>query len=87
MIQRAHDGTPLPPGISYEVDRARYRVRVRRHNRIVHQTRHPPTDQGLVEAWASLREGRKKRNYITKRENSVGPSDSERARALAEGLI
>jgi hypothetical protein len=81
-----HSNTTLPEGIWYEAHRNRYRVRVRRKNRIVHQTRHPVTQQGLEEAFESLRRGRRKRVYIIKHERQIA-SDADGIRALAEDLV
>lgn len=82
-----HDDLPLPDGIWYEPERGRYRVRVRRKERIVHQTRHPVTDNGLEQAFRSLREGRLKRNRVVAGEHRIGNSDADRAQALADGLL
>lgn len=82
-----HDDLVLPPGISYEDDRNQYRVRVRRKNRTVHQSRHAVTDRGLEQAFRSLRDGKLKRQKIRKGEGSLGTSDADRAQALADGLF
>lgn len=82
-----HDDLPLPSGIWYEPDRSRYRVRVRRKERIIHQTRHNVTDRGLEDAFRSLRVGRLKRRRIIEGEGTIGGGDADRAQALADGLF
>lgn len=77
----------LPRGIWFEEHRNQYRVRVRRKNRIIHQTRHPATPEGLNEARRSLRRGQKLREWIIEHENEIGHSDSARIEALARNLV